>query len=212
MASKKDKEKIDIDMLYVSSKSSMISYVPPIILPPIYVPLPAVQHLFSIEKHHPQDKSPREFALSYFPPDFYWIPEDLQKDLEYYTNILFQTESIRFHPMYSKNSDSLIVRGNIAYIVKFIHEKDWGLHPSTLRPFAGSAIPYSYYDYITAWSRFILLQTPEFTHCWIINFDKNFDDTLPIWFLQWWRYIYTTKKDKEKEYIRKTLSSSRTSY
>jgi hypothetical protein len=191
MASKKDKEKIDIDMLYVSSKSSssMISYVPPIILPPIYVPLPAVQHLFSIEKHHPQDKSPREFALSYFPPDFYWIPEDLQKDLEYYTNILFQTESIRFHPMYSKNSDSLIVRGNIAYIVKFIHEKDWGLHPSTLRPFAGSAIPYSYYDYITAWSRFILLQTPEFTHCWIINFDKNFDDTLPIWFLQWWRFF-----------------------
>jgi hypothetical protein len=105
MASKKDKEKIDIDMLYVGSitksSSSMVSYVPPIILPPIYVPLLTVQYLFSIEKNHPQDKSPRELALSYFPPDFYWIPENLQKNLDYYTNILFQTESIRFHPMYS---------------------------------------------------------------------------------------------------------------
>jgi hypothetical protein len=25
----------------------------------------------------------------------------------------------------------------------------------------------------------MLLQTPDFTHCWIINFDKNFDGTLP---------------------------------
>jgi hypothetical protein len=60
MASKKDKEKIDIDMLYVGSitksSSSMVSYVPPIILPPIYVPLLTIQYLFSIEKNHPQDK------------------------------------------------------------------------------------------------------------------------------------------------------------
>jgi hypothetical protein len=189
MASKKDKEKID--MLYVASttesSSSIVPYIPPIILPPIYVPLLTVQHLFSIEKNHSQDKSPRELALSYLPRDFHWIPEDLQKNLDYYTNILFQSESIRFHPIYSKSSDSLIVRGTIAYFVKFIHEKDWGLHPSTLRPFAGSAIPYSYYDYINAWFRFMLLQTPEFTHCWIINFDKNFDGAIPIWFLQWWK-------------------------
>jgi hypothetical protein len=184
MASKKNKEKID--MLYVAStteSSSIIPYVPLIILPPIYVPLLTIQYLFSIEKNHYQDKSPRELALSYFPPDFHWILEDPQKNPDYYTNILFQTESICFHPIYSKSSNSLIVRGTIAYFVKFIHEKDWGFHPSTLRPFANSVIPYSYYDYINAWFKFMFLQTPEFTHCWIINFDKNFDGTLPIWFL-----------------------------
>jgi hypothetical protein len=147
MASKKDKEKIDV--LYVESSSSMVSYVPPIHLPPIYIPLLTVQYLFSIEKNHYHNKSPKELALSYFPPDFHWIPEHPQKNLDYYTNILFQTGSICFHPIYSKTSDSLIVRGNIAYFVKFIHEKDWGLHPSTLRPFVNSDIPYSYYDYIT---------------------------------------------------------------
>jgi hypothetical protein len=73
--------------------------------------------------------------------------------------------------------------------MKFIHEKDWGMHPSTLRPFANSVIPYSYYDYINTWFKFILLQTPEFTHFWIINFDKNFNGSLPIWFLQWWKYF-----------------------
>jgi hypothetical protein len=35
----------------------------------------------------------------------------------------------------------------------------------------------------------MLLQTLEFTHFWIINFDKNFDGTLPIWFLQWWKFF-----------------------
>jgi hypothetical protein len=152
MASKKDKEKID--MLYVASStkssSSIVPYVPPIILPPIYVPLLTVQHLFSIEKNHSQDISPRELALSYFPPNFHWVPENLQKNLDYYTNILFQTESVKLYPVYSKSGDTLTVRCTIAYLVKFIHEKDWGLHPSTLRPFDNSIIPYSYYDYIDA--------------------------------------------------------------
>jgi hypothetical protein len=83
----------------------MTPYVPSIHLPPIYIPLLTVQYLFSIEKNHSQDKSPKELALSYFSPDFHWIPEDPQKNLDYYTNILFQTESIRFHPIYSKSSD-----------------------------------------------------------------------------------------------------------
>ena len=68
-------------MLYVASttesSSSIVPYVPPIILPPIYVPLLIIQYLFSIEKNHSQDKSPRELVLSYFPPNFHWIPEDL---------------------------------------------------------------------------------------------------------------------------------------
>jgi hypothetical protein len=114
MASKKDKEKIDV--LYVESSSSMISYVPPIHLPPIYIPLLTVRYLFSIEKNHSHNKSPKELALSYFPP---------QKNLDYYTNILFQTGSIRFHPIYSKTSDSLNVRA-ILHILSNLFMKKIG--------------------------------------------------------------------------------------
>jgi hypothetical protein len=73
-------------MLYVAStiesSSSIFPYVPPIILPPIYVPLLIIQYLFSIEKNHSQDKSdksPRELALSYFPPNFHWILKIFRK-------------------------------------------------------------------------------------------------------------------------------------
>jgi hypothetical protein len=73
------KPKSTLDVLYVVSKtdssSSMVSYVPPIQLPPIYIPLLTVQYLFSIEKNHSHNKSPKELALSYFPLDFHWIPD-----------------------------------------------------------------------------------------------------------------------------------------
>jgi hypothetical protein len=103
-------------------------------------------------------------ALSYFPTDFHWIPEHSQKNLAYYTNILIQTKSVHFKPIFGKTSGSPKLLGNVAYFVKFISEKDWGVHPSTLSPFVNPNIPYSYYDYINAWSKFMLFQTPEFNH------------------------------------------------
>jgi hypothetical protein len=78
MASKKDKGKgkIDYSMNPVPTPSNPISYVPPIQIPPIYIRLPSIQYLFSIEKNHTHTKSPNELALSYFPPDFHWISEN----------------------------------------------------------------------------------------------------------------------------------------
>ena len=155
MASKKDKKKIDYSdsFCYLCSNPESTpfsphpaSFVPPIHIPPIYICLPTIQYLFSIEKDHSLNKTPNELALSYLPPDFHWISEHPQKNLAYYTNILIQTNSIHFSPIYSKASDSLKIRGNIAHFVKIISEKDWGSHPSALRPFVKSAIPYSYYD------------------------------------------------------------------
>jgi hypothetical protein len=187
MANKKDKEKIDYSLHLVSkpepTSSLPITYAPPIYIPPIYIRLPSFQYLFSIEKNHSYIKSPSELALSYFPPDFHWIPEHPQKNLAYYTNILIQTEFVRFNPIFSKTYYSVKLNGNIAYFVKFISEKDWGIHPSTLRPFVNSAILYSYYDYIDACFKFMLLQTLEFNHFWFLNFDKNFKGTFLLWFL-----------------------------
>jgi hypothetical protein len=193
MTSKKDMEKIDYSLYLVSKLESTsflpVTYTPHIHISPVYIRLPSVQSLFSIEKNHSHIKSPNELALSYFPPDFHWIPEYPQKNLAYYTNILIQTESIRFNPIFSKTSDSIKLNGNIAYFVNFISERNWGIHHSTLRPFVNSAIPYSYYDYIDAWFKFMLLQTPEFNHFWFLNFDKNFKSTFPLWFLQWWKHF-----------------------
>jgi hypothetical protein len=39
----------------------------------------------------------------------------------------------------------------------------------------GFDIPYCNYDYVEAWFKFMLFQTPNFDHLWFINFDKQFD-------------------------------------
>jgi hypothetical protein len=92
--------------------------------PPIYISLPSSQNLFYIEKNHSHIKSPKQLILSYFPPNFHWIPEHPQKNLAYYTNILIQTKSVHFKPIFSKTSDSLKLFGTIANIANFISEKD----------------------------------------------------------------------------------------
>jgi hypothetical protein len=128
--------------------------------------------------------------ISYFPPDFHWIPEHPQKNLIYYTNILIQAKSIHIKPIFSKTSSSPKLSGSLASIINFISEKEWGTHPSTLRSFVyfdiPYSIPYSYYDYIDAWTKFMLFQTSEFNHFWFIKFDKNFKGIFPLWFLHWW--------------------------
>jgi hypothetical protein len=183
MASKKEKGNIDSKAL----KPESTHFFSLIADPYVYIRLPSSQYPFSIEKNHSHIKSSGQLALSYFPPDFHWIPEHPQKNLAYYTNILIQTESVHFKPIFGKTSDSPKLLGNVAYFVKFISKKDWGVHPSTLRPFVNSNILYSYYDYINVWYKFMLFQTLEYNHFLFINFDKKFKGTLPIWFLQWWK-------------------------
>jgi hypothetical protein len=190
MANKNDKEKIDSMPLVLKPESTPFTpsflSLPIFIDPSIYISLPFSQHLFYIEKNHSHIKSPKQLILSYFPPDFHWIPEHPQKNLVYYTNILIQTKSVHIKPIFSKTSGSPKLSGSLASITNFISEKDWGTHPSTLRPFVYSDIPYSYYDYIDAWTTFMLFQTPEFNYFWFIKFDKNFKGTFPLWFLHWW--------------------------
>ncbi|KAG7960451.1 hypothetical protein I3843_10G124200, partial [Carya illinoinensis] len=128
---------------------------------------------------------PYKIATRYFPPNFHWIPENPAKNLQFYSSILIHTDSLTIKPIYDKIDDSKLIYHS-AYILRFITEEDWGTHPSTSKKLCDSEITYNYYDYIDAWFRFMLFQTPDMSHSWFFNFDKNFRRKIPLWFNKWW--------------------------
>jgi hypothetical protein len=99
--------------------------------PSAYMVLLYFQHLFTIEMNRASIKSPNELAHSYFPCNFHWIPEHLKKNLTYYTNILKQTKSLHFKPIYCQTSLTKKIIFHNAYIDRVLSKKDWGDHPSS---------------------------------------------------------------------------------
>ena len=175
-----------------SSDASQMSRAPGIDYkkPSTYMVVPFSQHLFTIELNRSSAKSAGELALSYFPPNFHWIPEHPQKNLAFYSNILSQTKSLHFKPIFCQTSVPKKIIYHCVYFDKVISEKDWGDHPSSCRSLKGFDIPFSYYDYIDAWFKFFLFQTPNLDHSWFINFDCNdFGGILPLWFVRWWSHF-----------------------
>ncbi|KAG6662704.1 hypothetical protein CIPAW_03G262100 [Carya illinoinensis] len=142
-------------------------------------------NLFYIESNRSIDTDPYKIATRYFPPNFHWIPENPAKNLQFYSSILIHTDSLTIKPIYDKTDDSKLIYHS-AYILRFITEEDWGTHPSTSKKLRDSEITYNYYDYIDAWFRFMLFQTPDMSHSWFFNFDKNFRGKIPLWFNKWW--------------------------
>jgi hypothetical protein len=158
--------------------------------PSAYMILPFSQYLFSIELEHSNVKSASELALSYLPHGFHWIPEHLLKSFAFYSNILTQTKSINIKPIFCQTSVPKKIIYHSVYLHKVISEKEWGGHPSSLRTLEGFKIPFSYYDYVDAWSKFFLYQTANMDHSWFINFDKeHFRGILPLWFSKWWSHF-----------------------
>jgi hypothetical protein len=131
--------------------------------PSAYMVLPYFQHLFTIEMNRASIKSPNELAQSYFPHNFHWIPEHPKKNLTYYTNILKQTKSLHFKPIYCQSSPTKKIIFHNAYIDRVLSEKDWSDHPSSSKILPDCNAPYNYYDYIDAWSRFFLYKLPILT-------------------------------------------------
>ncbi|KAG6629552.1 hypothetical protein CIPAW_14G092000 [Carya illinoinensis] len=142
-------------------------------------------NLFYIESNRSIDTDPYKIATRYFPPNFHWIPENPAKNLQFYSSILIHTDSLTIKPIYNKTDDSKLIYHS-AYILRFITKEDWGTHPSTSKKLCDSEITYNYYDYIDAWFRFMLFQTPDMSHSWFFNFDKNFRGKIPLWFNKWW--------------------------
>ena len=89
-------------------------------------------------------------------------------------------------------------------IIKFTHLRDWG-HPWITQPLNKHDFGYRYYDYIDAWYKILLIQFPNMTHSWFIQFNKEFQFTKqecqpPMWFLKWW-----SKHGSQAEIILDTL-------
>ncbi|KAG6625103.1 hypothetical protein CIPAW_16G073100 [Carya illinoinensis] len=68
-------------------------------------------------------------------------------------------------------------------------EEEWETHPSTFKTIKGTETQYNYYDYIEAWLKFPLLQTPNMQHSWFFNFDKKCKHSFPLWFQKWWHFF-----------------------
>jgi hypothetical protein len=152
--------------------------------------VPYFQHLFTIEMNRSSIKFHNELALSYFPPNFHWIPEHPQKNLTYYTNILTQTKSVHFKQIFCQTFVPKKIIFHNVYIDRVISEKDWGDHPSFPRVLCPCKIPYNYYDYVDAWFKFFLYQTSNFDHSWFVTFDQdNFGGILLLWFSRWWMHF-----------------------
>ncbi|KAG2667224.1 hypothetical protein I3760_15G103200 [Carya illinoinensis] len=151
----------------------------------VYIRKMCSWNLFYIESNRSIDTDPYKIATRYFPPNFHWIPENLIKNLQYYFSILIHTDSLVIKPIYDKTDKSKLLYHS-AYISQLITEEDWGAHPSTSKKLIDSDIIYNYYDYIDAWFKFMLFQTPDMSHSWFLNFDQKFKGKFPLWFNKWW--------------------------
>ena len=68
--------------------------------------------------------------LAYFPPQFHWIPEHCQKNVQYYSDILRHKNSITNKAIKDKaNSDKIIYHS--VYLNHIISEEMWGPNTAT---------------------------------------------------------------------------------
>jgi len=119
------------------------------------------QHLFFVELNRASIRDPYQLTLTYFPHRFHWIPEHLAKYLNFYTTILLTTKSVHFKPIFDR-IDSTKLLYHCVYFDKIIYEKDRSEHPSKTKELPGFDISYYYYDYVEAWFKLMLFQTPNF--------------------------------------------------
>ena len=150
-----------------------------------YVKKQSVQNLFSIEPNRAPITDPFPLATSYFPPQFHWILEHGEKTVQYHSDILHHENSITIKAITNKINTTKIIYHSV-FLNHFISEEMWGPNLAATRRLPKSPIPYSYYDYITAWFRFMLHQNENMSHSWFVNFDKDFNSEFPLWFIHWW--------------------------
>lgn len=141
-------------------------------------------HIFIVESKYDSIANPVTNAKSYFPPLSHSIPQAPFKNLKFYTDILYETQSIGIKPIRDKDNPQIILYHSI-YIHRILNEHEWNSHPYDLKVLQ-SDLQYSYYDYIDAWYSILLHQTIDFSHSWFINFDSKFKSSFPFWFLHWW--------------------------
>ena len=105
--------------------------------------------------------------------------------MQYYSDILRHENSITIKAITNKINTTKIIYHSV-FLNHFISEEMWGPNLAATRRLPKYPIPYSYYDYITAWFRFMLHQNENMSHSWFVNFDKDFNSEFPLWFIHWW--------------------------
>ena len=143
------------------------------------------QNLFSIESNRASITDLFRLATIYFPPKFHWIPKHCEKNVQYCFDILHHEKSITIKAILDKNNTTKIIYHNV-FLNNIIFEEMRGPNLASIRMLPTSLVSYSYHDYLTAWFRFMLHQNENMFHSWFVNFDKDFNSNLPLWFSRWW--------------------------
>ena len=147
-------------------------------------------NLFYIKQHHKNLTNPLGLVKTIFPTNLHFSPSESNKNLDYYTYIIFLVGSINIDTIFVKHNPKKVLY-NIIFIIKFTRQQTWGPHPQILKTLQGHLVQYSYYDYIQAWYKVLLHQTPTMSHSWFIGCATEFNIIknqckFPMWFIKWW--------------------------
>ena len=108
-----------------------------------YVPKPDPDNLFFIEPHMTNKKDPVKLAAQFFPPGWHFKPDNPEKSLPFYKDILVSTNSISVKAIYDRNDQTKVIFHSI-YIIQVISMADWRSHPSDLQTLPNHDTPYNY--------------------------------------------------------------------
>lgn len=114
--------------------------------------------------------------------------QDEYKTREYYQAILIDSESAIIRHNFNKEDPSKIAYSQVK-ILKILTLEDWNSKPyisKTLSNFP-SYPQFNYYDYQEAWDKAFLLR--NYDHSWFFQFDDNFSNIYPRWFVKWFKYM-----------------------
>ena len=120
-----------------------------------------------------------------FPQSFIGSLNIVRKMCNIISDILRHEKSITIKAILDKNNTTKIIYHSV-FLNHISSEEMWGPNFASTKMLPTSPVPYSYHDYLTAWFRFMLHQNENMSHSWFVNFDKDFNSKLPLWFSRWW--------------------------
>lgn len=95
-----------------------------------------------------------------FSHGIHWIPEHIQKDLQYYYFIFTQTQFILVKLIFYKNNKTKMIYHSV-YKLNLITNEKLGAYPHITKKIPDSDVTYCYYDYIEVSFKFMLFQNVE---------------------------------------------------
>ena len=122
-----------------------------------------------------------------YPKGSHFYTDDY-KNREYYQSILIDTESVIIKHNFNKGDSSKIAFSQVK-IFKVLTLEYWNSKPyisKTLSNFP-SYPQFNYYNYQEAWEKTFLLR--NYDHSWFFQFDDQFSNIYPKWFVKWFKYM-----------------------